>query len=67
MPDDQPEPQAPKPPPLDPFSPMHVGHVAMLEMYRGLRRAGAGMVEAAIMMGGILVAQGEAGNNKGQP
>lgn len=66
MPEDQPGPRVPRMPD-DPFSPTDMGHVAVLEMYRGLRRAGAGMVEAAIIIGGMLAAQGEAGQNKGQP
>ena len=64
MPEDQPGKRAPQMPP-DPFSAAHMGHIAILEMYRGLRRTGGGMIEAAVIVGGILAVMGEAGQNKG--
>ena len=62
MPDDQPGQQAPKMPP-DPFTAAHMGHIAILEMYRGLRSTGAGMIEAAVIVGGILAVMGKAGES----
>lgn len=52
--------QTPKPPqmPADPFSPDHMGFVTILHFYRGLRTAGAGMAEAAVIVGGIIRAGG---------
>ena len=37
--------------PADPFLPGDVGSIAVVTIYRGLRRAGAGMVEAALIVG----------------
>ena len=37
--------------PADPFLPGDVGSIAVMTVYRGLRRAGAGMVEAALIVG----------------
>ena len=37
--------------PADPFLPGDVGSIAVVTIYRGLRRAGAGMVEAAMIVG----------------
>lgn len=39
-------------PPADPFGPLHAGAVTMLEMFRSYRRAGAGWLEAAFILGG---------------
>ena len=62
MPDDEPSQQAP---PADPFGPLHVGCVQALELFRGLRAAGAGLVEAAILTGGIIATSGPAASDKG--
>ena len=37
--------------PTDPFLPGDVGSIAVVTIFRGLRRAGAGMVEAALIVG----------------
>ena len=37
--------------PADPFLPGDVGSIAVVTIFRGLRRAGAGMVEAALIVG----------------
>lgn len=36
--------------PPDPFLPGDIGSIAVVTMLHGLRRAGAGMVEAAVMV-----------------
>ena len=36
--------------PADPFLPGDVGSIAVVNLYHGLRRAGAGLVEAAVMV-----------------
>lgn len=36
--------------PADPFLPGDVGSIAVMAIFRGLRRAGAGMVEAALIV-----------------
>lgn len=53
MPDDS-QPEA-STTPADPFSAMHVGAVAMLEMFRSYRKAGASMLEATCLIAAMLV------------
>jgi hypothetical protein len=36
--------------PADPFLPGDAGSIAVVALYHGLRRAGAGMVEAAVIV-----------------
>ena len=36
--------------PADPFLPGDAGSIAVVALYHGLRRAGAGMVEAALIV-----------------
>jgi hypothetical protein len=48
-------------PPPDPFGPMHAGAVTMLECFRSYRRAGAGWLEAAFILGGVLACAAAAG------
>jgi hypothetical protein len=66
MPDDEPGKQAPGAP-ADPFGPMHVGCVAVLEMFRGYRRAGGGMVESAVLVAALIRVNAEAGPQNGTP
>jgi hypothetical protein len=42
-------------PPPDPFLPEDVGSIAIVSLYRGLRRAGLSMVEAAVLVGAQTV------------
>lgn len=38
------------PDPADPFLPGDIGSIAVVTLYHGLRRAGAGMLEAAVIV-----------------
>lgn len=64
MPEDQPGQQAPGPP--DPFDPMHVNCVAVLEMVRAFRRAGGGLIESSVMVA-AQIAVNSAGGETGRP
>lgn len=64
-PDAAPPGRASASPPPDPFQPMYAGYVQVLELFRGLRLAGAGLVEAALLTGGIIATNGPAGNDTG--
>ena len=67
MPDDQPGQQAGKPSgPPDPFDPMHVNCVAVLEMVRAFRRAGGGLIESSVMVA-AQIAVNSAGGETGRP
>jgi hypothetical protein len=63
VPDEQPQQQPSVP--ADPFTDIHTGWIGYIEMYRHARRAGAGMVEAAILVAAILRVNGEAGPQNG--
>ena len=67
MPDDQPGKQAPKPSgPPDPFHPMDVNCMAILEMVRAFRRAGGGLIESSVMVA-AQIAVNSAGGETGRP
>ena len=67
MPEDQPGQQAPKPSgPPDPFHPMDVGCMAILEMVRAFRRAGGGLIESSVMVA-AQIAVNAAGGESGRP
>ena len=64
MPEDQRGQQAPGPP--DPFHPMDVGCMAILEMVRAFRRAGGGLIESSVMVA-AQIAVNAAGGESGRP
>ena len=64
MPDEQPGQQAPGTPP-DPFTAIHTGWIGCVEMFRHARRAGASLVEAAVLVAAIIRVNGEAGPQGG--
>ena len=57
-------PEAPAPP-QDPFTAIHTGWIGCVEMFRHARRAGASLVEAAILVAAIVRVNGEAGPQGG--
>lgn len=63
-PEDQPEQQAPGTP-QDPFTALHTGWIGVVEMFHHARRAGASMVEAAVLVAAIVRVNGEAGPQDG--
>jgi hypothetical protein len=66
MPEDQPGQQDATGSPPDPFHPMHVGCVAILEMVRAFRRAGGGLIESSVMVA-AQIAVNAAGGETGRP
>ena len=59
--------QAPKPSgPPDPFHPMDVPCMAVLEMIRAFRRAGGGLIESCVMVA-AQIAVNAAGGETGGP
>jgi hypothetical protein len=49
--------------PPDPFGPLHANRVQILEAVRGFRKAGAGLIEAAVIVAAqlaVIAAGGEA-------
>ncbi|MGO8886856.1 MAG: hypothetical protein ACLQI7_24835 [Streptosporangiaceae bacterium] len=67
MPEDQPGQHAPKSSgPPDPFDPMHVNYVAVLELVRAFRRAGGGLIESSVMVA-AQIAVNAAGGWNGKP
>jgi hypothetical protein len=55
----------PDEPPRDPFLPVDIGAIALATMYRGLRRAGLGMIESAVLVA-TQVAMGQAITQAGE-
>ncbi len=58
-------PETPPAPPPDPFTAIQTGWIGFVEMFRHARRAGASMVEAAILAAAIVRVNGEAGPQGG--
>jgi hypothetical protein len=60
---DRPGQETPGPPP-DPFHPMDVGCVAILEMVRAFRRVGGGLIESSVMVAAQIAVNAAGGEGK---
>ena len=67
MPDEPAEPPASPSMPADPFSPAATGYTLIAASFHGLRSAGCGLLEAALITAAHVVISGIAGEAKKPP
>ena len=53
--------------PADPFAPMDAGGVAVIAMFRALRRGGGSLIEAALIVGANMAVNGLIAQAKEEP